>query len=85
MSQEQDSNLLEIIARIKDGDTMAFETVLNQYKGLAFTVALRIVDSREDAEEVVQDAFFKVFRFIGQYKVIQNLHHGFIKLFIILR
>ena len=47
---------------------MAFETVLNKYKGLAFTIALRIVDSREDAEEVVQDAFFKVFRFIGQYK-----------------
>ncbi len=68
MSEEQDSNLLEIIARIKDGDTMAFETVINKYTGLAFTVALRIVDSREDAEEVVQDAFFKVFRFINQYK-----------------
>lgn len=68
MSEEQDSNLLKIIARIKDGDTIAFETVLNKYKGLAFTIALRIVDSREDAEEVVQDAFFKVFRFIGQYK-----------------
>jgi len=68
MSEEQDSNLLEIIARIKDGDTMAFETVINKYKGLAFTVAMRIVDSREDAEEVVQDAFFKVFRFINQYK-----------------
>ncbi len=67
MSEEQDSNLLEIIARIKEGDTMAFETVINKYTGLAFTVALRIVDSREDAEEVVQDSFFKVFRFINQY------------------
>jgi len=68
MSEEQDSNLLEIITRVKNSDTVAFEYLINKYKGLAFTVALRIVDSREDAEEVVQDAFFKVFRFINQYK-----------------
>ena len=54
---QKDINLLN---RIRIGDKSAFKELINRHKDYAFTVAYRILNNREDAEEVAQDAFMQV-------------------------
>ena len=56
---QQDINILN---RIRTGDKSAFKELINRHKDYAFTVAYRILNNREDAEEVAQDAFMQAFR-----------------------
>jgi len=44
------------------GDMEAFEQVYRKTCGFVFNVALRVTNSRHDAEEVTQDVFMKIFR-----------------------
>lgn len=51
-----------LVARFRDGDSRAMETLFDAYFDRAFRFASLLTDSREDAEEVVQEAFVKAFR-----------------------
>ena len=57
-----------IIAKVKQGDLSAFNVLIEEYKGMAFTLALKMMKSREDAEEVAQDAFYKAYKNIKQFE-----------------
>ena len=57
-------NLLKGLAR---GHGDAQRTLLQQYGGRVFAQIARVVRRQEDAEEVYQDVFIKVFRSIGSY------------------
>jgi len=57
-----------IIAKVKNGDVAAFNVLVDEHKAMAFTLALRLLKSREDAEEVTQDSFLKAYKNIGQFK-----------------
>ncbi len=57
-----------IIAKVKEGDTSAFNVLIEEYKGMAFTLALKMMKSREDAEEVAQDSFLKAYKNIRQFE-----------------
>jgi len=57
-----------IIDAILAGDTQSFGVLVNRYKDLVFTLALRMVKHREEAEEVSQDTFVKVFRSLNRFK-----------------
>ena len=56
------------ISKILDGDTRAFAILVDRYKDLVFTLALRMLKNREEAEEVSQDTFIKVFKSLGKFK-----------------
>ena len=56
------------IARIKDGDPSAYAALVDKYKKMAFNVALQLMENREDAEEVAQDAFLKAYQALDTYK-----------------
>ncbi|MEN1785852.1 MAG: RNA polymerase sigma factor [Bacteroidota bacterium] len=56
------------IAAILAGDTKAFSVLVDSYKNMVFTVALRMLEHREEAEEVAQDTFIKVFRSLSKFK-----------------
>jgi RNA polymerase sigma-70 factor (ECF subfamily) len=45
---------------IINGDDHAFVELVEHYKNMVFTLALRILKNREEAEEVAQDVFLKV-------------------------
>ncbi|WP_142850121.1 RNA polymerase sigma factor [Telmatospirillum sp. J64-1] len=49
-----------LLARIAEGDEAAFRTLMDRHLDRAFGLAQRILGSRSDAEDVVQDAFLKV-------------------------
>ncbi len=57
-----------LIAQVKLGNTNAFRVLVESYQHLAFTVAVNIVKNSQNAEEVVQDSFIKVFSKINQFK-----------------
>ncbi len=56
------------INAILNGDAKAFATLVDQHKNLVFTVALRMLKNREEAEEVAQDTFIKVFTSLKKFK-----------------
>jgi RNA polymerase sigma factor (sigma-70 family) len=53
---------------VLEGNTYKFSYFIEKYKGMAFSIAFRIVDNREDAEEIVQDAFLKAFRSLEKFR-----------------
>jgi RNA polymerase sigma-70 factor, ECF subfamily len=65
LKEVSDSNL---ILATKSGDTEAFDELFLRYKRKLFAVALRIVNNREDAEDVVQDSFHKAFLHLSTFQ-----------------
>jgi len=57
-----------IIDQILEGDTNAFSVLVDRYKDLVFTLAIRMVKNREEAEEVSQDTFIKVYKSLSKFK-----------------
>lgn len=47
----------ELVRRVRRGDTAAFDLLVNRYLKRAFAVAYRLLGHREDAEDLVQEAF----------------------------
>jgi RNA polymerase sigma-70 factor (ECF subfamily) len=49
------------IAKTLAGDMDAFAILVNRYKYMVYTLAVRMLRNREDAEEVAQDTFVKAY------------------------
>lgn len=65
MTTDQESS---IINQIIEGDTQAFAVLVDLYKDLVFTLAIRMLKNREEAEEVSQDTFIKVYKALPKFK-----------------
>ncbi|MDR0792786.1 MAG: RNA polymerase sigma factor [Chitinophagaceae bacterium] len=59
---------IEIVQQTLSGNVQAYSALVNRYQDYAFTLALRIVGSREDAEEVAQDCFVKAYRALADFR-----------------
>jgi RNA polymerase sigma-70 factor (ECF subfamily) len=59
---------VELVERVKAGDLAAFEQLMRQYERQIFRISLQITQNREDAEDIVQDTFFKAFQKIDQFQ-----------------
>lgn len=57
----------ELILRCLRGEEDGYVSLLNKYKSKVFSLVYRIVRQREDAEEIVSDAFVRVFRNLQKY------------------
>ena len=57
-----------LINQIMDGDTSAFSVLVESYKDLVFTLALRMLKNKEEAEEVAQDTFVKAYKSLSKFK-----------------
>lgn len=58
----------DLISRIKEGSRVAFEILVNQYKEKAWGLAFNIVGNVEDAKDIVQEAFIRVYNNIGRFR-----------------
>jgi RNA polymerase sigma-70 factor (ECF subfamily) len=47
----------DIVTRVQRGDRAAFDTLARRYAQRAFEIAYRVLGHRQDAEDLVQDAF----------------------------
>ncbi|WP_258539105.1 RNA polymerase sigma factor [Flagellimonas abyssi] len=58
----------KLIDRVKEGDDGAFVQLVDKYKDLSLSLAHSIVKDRDKAEDVLQDAFIKVYKKAGSFK-----------------
>ena len=65
MSLEQDQPYIE---RTLKGDMNAFTILVDRYKYMVFTLAMRMVKNREEAEEIAQDTFLKIYNGLEGFK-----------------
>jgi RNA polymerase sigma factor (sigma-70 family) len=57
-----------IIDQVMAGNQRLFARLIDRYNAMAYTLAYRILDNREDAEEVVQDSFVKAYEHLGNFR-----------------
>jgi RNA polymerase sigma factor (sigma-70 family) len=58
----------DIIQQVLQGNQSAYATLVSRYQNFVFTIVLRYVKAREDAEEVAQDVFVKAYRSLADFK-----------------
>ncbi len=63
MSEEND---WELVARARDGDMDAFTELVERYERPVVNFCQRMLGSREDAEDVAQESFVRVFRYLDR-------------------
>lgn len=59
---------LEIIRRSLEGEQGAFNMLVTKYEHMVFSLALRIMKSREDAEDVTQEVFLNAYNHLADYQ-----------------
>jgi len=59
---------LALVQAAKGGDVEAFEDLVRRYDRNVFRIAQHITQNREDAEDVVQDAFLKAYSNLHQFQ-----------------
>jgi RNA polymerase sigma-70 factor, ECF subfamily len=59
---------LQLVNAAKAGNMGAFEDLVRRYDRNVFRIAQHITQNREDAEDVVQDAFLKAYQNLGQFQ-----------------
>ncbi|MBW7912609.1 MAG: RNA polymerase sigma factor [Taibaiella sp.] len=64
MQEQQDA---DIIHRVLQGDRSAYALLVDRYRHLVYTLALRMLNNTEDAEEAAQDVFIKAFHALRSY------------------
>jgi RNA polymerase sigma-70 factor (ECF subfamily) len=57
-----------LVAAAKSGDITAFETLVGRYERKIFRLAQNITQNREDAEDVMQEAFLKAYEHLGEFQ-----------------
>lgn len=68
------------VERVKAGDAEAFRIIIREYKSPAYSIAYRVLRNAEEAEETVQDAFYKAYKKIHQYKGDAKFSSWFLKI-----
>ena len=63
-TNETDNSIIE---RILAGDKSGYRDLANRHKDYAFTVAYKIAGTREDSEEIAQDAFIQAFQALSTF------------------
>ena len=56
------------IDRILSGEVAAYASLVEKHKDLVFSIALKVLNNREDAEEVAQDAFVKAYQSLKTFE-----------------
>ena len=56
------------IDRVLNGDVNAYAQLVAKHRNMVFSIALKILNSREDAEETAQDCFVKVFHALRTFE-----------------
>src|ERR1700733_15655423 len=57
-----------LVERVRGGDVAAYDTLVRKYERQLFRIAQHITQNREDAEDVMQDAFVKAFEKLDQFQ-----------------
>ena len=64
----------ELVSRCQEGDQEAQKLVFDHYRDRIYRIAYGVVRQREDALDIVQEVFIKLFRSIGSFKGKSSLY-----------
>jgi len=59
---------LALVDKARQGDVQAFDVLVRKYERQIFRIAQHITQNREDAEDVMQDAFLKAYEKLSQFQ-----------------
>lgn len=57
-----------LVMRARDGDYGAFETLFERHKTMAYRFAYQMTSRRDDAEDIVQEAFVRAYQNLHRYR-----------------
>lgn len=57
-----------LVRRAREGEYSAFETLFERYRTLVFRFAYQMVPRRDDAEDIVQEAFVRAYQNLDKYR-----------------
>ena len=58
----------ELINKILSGDNDAFSEIVTRYKNLVYSVILRMINDYEEANDISQEVFIKVYKNLAKYQ-----------------
>jgi len=64
LSEREEASLA---TRARDGETRAFDKLVESYARIVYNLVLRMVGDREDAKDLTQNTFLKAWRSIGSF------------------
>ncbi len=65
MEQKDDIYYIE---KVIEGQTNAFSYIVEKYRDIVFSIALKVLRNRDDAEEMAQETFIKAYKSIHTFK-----------------
>src|SRR5215475_3971136 len=71
---------LTLVQAAKAGDVGAFEDLVRRYDRNVFRIAQHITQNREDAEDVVQDAFMKAYENLPQFQMQSKFYTWLVRI-----
>src|SRR5512147_2467719 len=71
---------LALVTAAKAGDIGAFEELVRRYDRNVFRIAQHITQNREDAEDVVQDAFLKAYQNLPQFQMQSKFYTWLVRI-----
>lgn len=57
----------QLLARIAQGDRLAFSQLYDRYAGILYSTILRVLNNPEEANDVLQDVFLQIWNRAGAY------------------
>jgi len=57
----------EYIRRVRNGEHAVYAILVDKYKNLAYSIALKVLGNEEDAEDVAQEGFIKAYQQLHQF------------------
>ena len=68
MTNDDDPLEARAIARVQDGDTEAYDTLVSKYLRRVVAIAWSITRNATDAEDLAQEAFVRAYQNIGRFR-----------------
>ena len=66
---------LTLVKRVRSGDQRAFKLLVERYQRKVYAVALGMLKDKEEAMDVSQEAFVKVYKYLDHFKGDASLLH----------
>lgn len=65
MTHIEDQHYIDLVVK---GNSNAFATLVDRYKDMVYTLALKMMNNKEEAEEIAQDSFIKIYNALNKFK-----------------
>ena len=67
-ASSEEESAAELVLRCREGDLSAFRLLMESHQRYAYAVAFRLLHDTENAQDVVQEAFIRVWNNLGKYR-----------------